>query len=248
MATISSRLAERFAGFLDRVDRSAAAPRRSGRRGFEGAGDMLEDVGVGASAGEGDADAAGGFDDAGGDLDEADADGGELGVPQRCGGGYGLPQLPHQPICGGVEDEAHLVGIGGSARGAIALQLGLVELDEVFGLATSTIERVVDVLGATKLDRGDDEADIEAHSAGFDPRDDPAFGRPPGFGGVASLGITAQHAQSLQRPVGGTGIAAIDDDGIGMERLVAGQAEHIVDAVRLAPRHDLGAAVMAITA
>jgi hypothetical protein len=72
VATVPSRLAEGFAGFLDWVDRSAAWPRRSGRGGSEGAGDMPEDVGVGASAGGGDADAAGGFDDAGGDLDQSD--------------------------------------------------------------------------------------------------------------------------------------------------------------------------------
>lgn len=68
VAPVSSRLAERFAGFVDGVDRSAALPRRSGRRGFEDAGDMPEDVGIGTGRGEGDADTAGSFDNPGRDL------------------------------------------------------------------------------------------------------------------------------------------------------------------------------------
>jgi hypothetical protein len=46
----------------------------------------------------------------------------------------GLLDAPHQPVGGGVQDEAHLVGIGRAARGAIAGQLGLVALDQVLGL------------------------------------------------------------------------------------------------------------------
>ncbi len=40
-----------------------------------------------------------------------------------------------------MQDEAHLVGIGRAARGAIAGQLGLVALDQVLGLAARAVER-----------------------------------------------------------------------------------------------------------
>ena len=82
-----------------------------------------------------------------------------------------------------MKEQPHLVGIDGATRSAIALQLSLVELDEVPGLAAGALERVVDMFGAAPLERGDDEADIEPHCAGLDRCDDtparvaPAFGR-----------------------------------------------------------------------
>ena len=58
-----------------------------------------------------DADAGQAFDDAGSDLDEMQAQGVELGAresrPPRCRLAYG----EHEPVGGGVEDEAELVGL-----------------------------------------------------------------------------------------------------------------------------------------
>lgn len=36
------------------------------------------------------------------------------------------------------------------------------QLDQVFGLASGAVERLVDVLGRSGLEAGDDEADVEA--------------------------------------------------------------------------------------
>jgi hypothetical protein len=46
-----------------------------------------------------------------------------------------------------VQDQAHLIGIGRAARGAITGQLGLVPLDQVLGLPARAVKRIVDVLG-----------------------------------------------------------------------------------------------------
>ena len=224
----------------------AARPRqlRAGCAQSDGGG--LEDRGIGTGAGEGDADATGGFDDAGGDLDQPGPQRRELGGSQRAGNRDRLAQLPHQPVGSGVEDEAHLVGVGRSARGAVAFQLGLVELDQVFGLTPGAVERVVDPLGTAVLERGDDEADVEAQARGFDARHDPACVCSPRLGGIAGLGITAQLNETAQRPVGGAGIGGGDDHRIGMKDGIARQTEDIVDAVRLAPRHDLRAAIVPV--
>ncbi len=80
------------------------------------------------------------------------------------------------------------------------------ELDQVFGLATGAMERVVDMFGVATLELGDDKADIEAER-GLDARDNPAIGCAPALGRIAGLGIAAQHRQ----PAGGT----VDADRIG---------------------------------
>jgi hypothetical protein len=85
-------------------------------------------AGIGAGGSEGDPDAGSGFDDAGGDLEEPQAQRCELGGGERGSLGDFLLDAPHQPVGGGVQDQAHLVGVGRSARGAIAGELGLVRL------------------------------------------------------------------------------------------------------------------------
>jgi hypothetical protein len=66
-----------------------------------------------------------------------------------------------QPIRGGVKDQTHLVGERTAAAGAIGGELSLVQLDQVLGLAAGAIDRLVDMLGRSGLETGDDEADIE---------------------------------------------------------------------------------------
>ena len=48
---------------------------------------------------------------------------------------HGFAESPHQPVCSGVEDEPHLVGVGRATGGPVALELGLVQLDQILGLA-----------------------------------------------------------------------------------------------------------------
>ena len=51
------------------------------------------------------------------------------------------------------------------SRVRIGGELGLVQFDQVFGLAPGAVEGLIDVLGRTGVDAGDDEADIEPLSA-----------------------------------------------------------------------------------
>ena len=67
-----------------------------------------------------------------------------------------------------MQDDPHLVGIGGTAGCPIALELAFVEFDQVLSLPAGAVERVVDIFGAATGQRGDDEANIEAERAGFD--------------------------------------------------------------------------------
>ena len=52
-----------------------------------------------------------------------------------------------QPIRGGMQDQAHLFGERTAAAGAIGDELGLVQLNQVFGLAAGAINRLVNMLG-----------------------------------------------------------------------------------------------------
>ena len=70
--------------------------------------------------------------DAGGELEEPEADCGELGPGERVSLRDGVAHGEDQPIGGGVKDEAHLIGGGGSAAGAVGGKLGLVQLDQVW--------------------------------------------------------------------------------------------------------------------
>ena len=56
--------------------------------GLQAASDAAEQIGLGAGSGEGDAHAGGGLSDAGGDLEQAHAQGGELG--RASGWGFGM--------------------------------------------------------------------------------------------------------------------------------------------------------------
>ncbi len=102
-----------------------------------------------------------------------------------------------------MEEQPHLVGIGRAARSAIALQLSLVQLDEVLGLATGAVERVLDVFGAASLERGNDEADIEAEQSGLDARDNTAAvgigDVGPAFYRIAGLGVSIRRRSSIRR-------------------------------------------------
>src|SRR5215467_1920899 len=90
-----------------------------------------------------------------------------------------------------MQDEAHLIGERRAAAGAVGGELTLVHLDQVLGLAARTIEGVVDVLGRTGGEAGDDVADVEAEGCGLDA----GTGAPrlrPGLGPIHRLGIAAQ--------------------------------------------------------
>src|SRR5260221_3208354 len=124
----------------------ATAPRGSWPRGGKAAGEQSEDRGGGAGRRQPDADARGALDDAGRELDQAKPQRRELGgFPARalgCGGAQGV----QQPVGGGMENEPELIGAGAAARGPVRGELGLVQLDEVLGLAARAVDRVIGIL------------------------------------------------------------------------------------------------------
>ena len=103
--TFANALEERNGGLGGRP--GASRPLRRER-----AGQTAEQIGFGTSGGEGEAHAAGGLDDAGGDLDQPQSQCRELGPRQGACRGDSVADGEHQPIGGGVQDEAHLVGVG----------------------------------------------------------------------------------------------------------------------------------------
>ena len=91
-----------------------------------------------------------------------------------------------------MQDQAHLIGVGAAARGTVAFELRLVQLDQALGLTTGAIQCVIDPLCTAVLERSDDEADIEPEHAGLDARHHPACGLAPDLRGVVRLGRAAQ--------------------------------------------------------
>lgn len=85
-------------------------PRRLWSGGLQRDGNDAEEIGFRAGGGEGQADARGGLDDAGAELEQAQAQGRELGRSQDVGFGDGVADGEHQPVGGGVEHKANLVG------------------------------------------------------------------------------------------------------------------------------------------
>ena len=211
----------------------AAARRPASRR---------EEGGVRAGRGEVDADAGGLFDDAGADLEQAQPEGGELGAGERHGTGNGIAQGEHQPVVAGVQDQPELIGEWALAGGSIRGELALVQLDQVFGLASGAIDVFVEMAGLAG-ERGDDIAGIEAARGGLQAGDDPAFAA-PGAGGVGEGG------EGPHPVCAGLGPAHLEVVGHlvceGGKRPIAREAEDVVDAVLLAPGHDLRTAVMAV--
>ncbi len=155
-----------------------------------------------------------------------------------------MAERKHQPVGGGVQDQAELVGERALAGGAVGGELGLVELDEVFRLSADAVDVFVE-MARLAGGRGDDVACVEAARRRLEPGDDAAF-PVPRAGGVIEVGEAAH-------PVGaGLGAAHLevvaDLPGEAVQRRIAGQPEDEVDAVVLAPVHRLVAAVMAVPA
>ena len=140
----------------------ASEPRWSWPGGLQGDGDPAEQAGLRASGGEGQTDARGSFDDTGADFEEPEPQGGELGVTEGMGFGHRIADGEHQPIGGGMEDEADLVSERRAAAGAVGGELALVHLDQIFRLAAGAVDHVVDALGRASCEVGHDKANVEA--------------------------------------------------------------------------------------
>ena len=108
------------------------------------------------------------LDDAGGDLEQAEAQGVELGMApgrsrRQCGA-----QGPHQPVGAGVQEEPELIGGGAGARSPIGRQVALSRFDVVLGLAAGAVELFVDRLATATGEVGDDETSVAALWARLD--------------------------------------------------------------------------------
>ena len=142
-----------------------------------------------------------------------------------------------------MQDEAELVGDRALAGGPVGGELALVQLDEVLGLAAGAVDIFIEMAGVS-AERGDDVAGVEAARGGLQPGDDPAFAVPR-TGGVVEGG-EAPH-------LFGAGLGAAHLEVVGdavceaVQHGIARQAEDVVDAVLLAPRHGLGPAVVAVS-
>src|ERR1700720_4136984 len=101
------------------------------------------------------------------------------------------------------------------------------------------------MLGRPGLDAGHDEADVEALGGGLDPSAGAAVGV-PGFRLVAGLGKAAQARLLVERATGANVVGCLIDQPV--EHGVARQTEDEVDAILVAPLHDLRAAVMTVAA
>src|SRR6266851_1843086 len=121
------------------------------------------------------------------ELQEPQANGVELGGGERVCLGDCITDGEHEPVGGSVQDQPHLVGERITAAGAVGGELRLVQFDQVLGLASGAVERLVKILCRSGLQAGDDEADVEALGGSLDPGTGTAIGV-PGFRPVACLG------------------------------------------------------------
>jgi hypothetical protein len=118
-----------------------------------------------------------------------------------------------------------------------------VQLDQVLGLSTRAIETVIEPFGRTVIEIGDDEADVEAEPRRLDTSNGAPFAI-PGFGSMPRLGVTPHDIFVGECAFRANGVRCLVD--LSRQRLRAGKAEDIVDAVRLTPRHRLGPRVMPV--
>lgn len=220
-------------------------PRRSGREGCDPCGQCGEVVLPDEAGGQGNLDPGDHLGDACGNLDEAEPEGVELGVAPERSFGRQVPQAVHQPVGGGVDHQAELVGGSLGAGGAVRGQVELMGLDQVFGLSAGAIDLFVEHM-LQSLEIGDDEAGIDAERRGLDTGDDPAFGLP-------TLGAIAKFTEApdfflvrMGVPVqDGAGHVALNHAG---QHRIAGQSEDVADRGALTPRHGLGPAIVAVAA
>src|ERR1700735_4492388 len=171
---------------------------------------MTDQSGVGAGCGKGEADPRRPLDNPSAKFQEPQANGGELGRGERVRLWDGVSDGEHEPVGGGVQYQPHLVGDRAAAAGAVGGKLGLVQFDEVLGLPSGAIERLVDMIGRPSLDAGDDEADVEALGSSLDPGTGSTVGV-PGFRLVAGLSEAAQAGLLVKRTASANVVGGLID-------------------------------------
>lgn len=109
-------------------------------RGLQGASQMPEQGGMWAGGDECEPNAPCGLDEASAYFQEFFAQGREFGDGQRMSFGDIVTQIEHQPICGSVQNEPHLIGEKRTTGSSIRRQLGLVQFDQIFHLRTRAMK------------------------------------------------------------------------------------------------------------
>ena len=98
------------------------------------------------------------FDDAGGDLDQAQAQRVELCDAPHRALRHRHAKAPHDPIGARVQEQPQLVGGGLRARRAVGRQVGLPGFDMVLGLAAPAVHVLIEPAGVALFQIGDDKA------------------------------------------------------------------------------------------
>ena len=168
------------------------------------------------------------------EADGAAGGAGELGVAQA-----DPAQRLEQDIGEGREPQPELVGAHGRRRRAIGEQVELLLLDPVLDLAAGAVDVLVQ---GARVDRARPAA-RSRRSAGWRPWADARPWRPRGASRLQLSSV--RQAKSAKRRAGtalgqalGRGCGQLVGDGAD-QALVAREAEDVVDAVRLAPSHEL---------
>src|SRR5512147_164578 len=247
LAAGGRRLVCDWAGGLARSgDDGGTRPRFSGDQPRQAAEDEVEDRLIGRAGRQMDLDLGFHLDDAGGDLDEAQPQRVELRDPPGRGPGHQGAQAPQQPIGAGVQEQPELVGGGLGTRGAVGGEVGFPSLNVIFRLAAPAVEVLVEGTAAAVAEGGDDEAGIGAVAAGLDAGDD-AADPAPGVCGVEELLEAADLASARINPEPGQG-ARLHSADVTLPCAGPGEAEHVVDPVRLTPVEYFRASVVAVGA
>lgn len=110
--------------------------------------------------------------DPGGELDQAQTQGIELGDAPDGAPRHGGPQVPHQPVGTEVQEQPHLVGGSAVAGGAIGGEMRLPCLVMVLGLAAGAVDVLIDGAATHASEADDDEAGVDALQSGLDAGDD----------------------------------------------------------------------------
>ena len=88
----------------------AVMPRRLWPGRLQPEGDEAEQFGLRAAGCKRDADTARRLDEPPGELQQTQANAGELALPQRMPGRHAIAEIEQQPVSGGMQNEAHLIG------------------------------------------------------------------------------------------------------------------------------------------
>jgi len=185
------------------------------------------------------------FDDAGGDLDEAQTQGIELqGAPTRPLR-HGDAQAPENPVGSGVEEETQLVGCGFRAGCAVGGEMRFPGFDVVLGLTATAVIVLIKDAGLA-LEASDDEARVGPLRADFDTGDD-ALDPVPTFGAVMERGEAPLFVAS-RRHLEELGCAGFEVQDMAAQGRGRRDPEDVVDAGGAAPIENLGAAIMTVGA